>query len=200
MVRLLLTVLLNGIILILVAVFIYVGIMLYSAYKDDKETVSQLIDPRLFIQRFFNKKEVWKVYESKNFSFEYPNDWRPKIATLEGDGGEVIDLNIPVIFSITKIGSRNLIGYTVQPIEKIRPQNLESETEFIMLNRKGYKWVYKRDKMIIYQYAVSLDTDHAVFGQRLSFYISVESVKSDEALEKKLDRVASSVKERVDEN
>jgi hypothetical protein len=28
----------------------------------------------------------------------------------------------------------------------------------------------------------------------------VESVKSDEALEKKLDRVASSVKERVDEN
>lgn len=197
MVRFILNILLNFFILVLVGVFLYVGILLYGAYTNDKESVSQIIDPRNFIKRFTEREEVWKVYESKTFSFEHPDDWRPREASLEGNGGELIDLRIPDIFSIVKVGRKSLIGYSKLPVDEMRPKDLKEESEFIIMERKGYKWVYKREKLFVYEYAISLNTDTAVFGQRLSFYISVESVKEDKELETKLDRLASSVKNKL---
>ena len=185
---------LNVFIVILIAVLLYVGALLYGAYTLDQQSVSNLIDPRDLLRRISFQKEKWEVYTSKSFTFEHPEDWNPKDSSVYSAGDEVVDLRIPDLFSIVKIGSRNFIGFSKQTVEERRPKNVKSETEFIMMDRKGYKWVYEDDKQIIYQYIIPLSTDSVVVGQRYSFFIRVASIREDRTLEERLDRVAQSVK------
>lgn len=195
--RLLLTIILNVVIVVLILVFIYVGFMVFQAYSDDKANISDFVNPAYVLSFInLNRTDEWKVYDSLTYSFEYPASWKPvRKQNAQAGSIELVDLKIPVIFSLPRLGSTTTIGYYRDPISKLRPSSIIEEIELTFAGRQGNRWIYKIDSTnVMYEYAVPLNTELAGTVQATTLVIKVESVRQDKDLEELLDKLAQSVK------
>lgn len=195
MMKKVLTIILNIIIVLLIIVFIYVGFMVFKAYSEDNADISQFINPAYFLSLVnFYQEDKWVTYESLTYSFEHPANWKPAAQSSQQNSIEIVDLKIPAIFSLPRLGGTTMLGYFRDPVTKIRPANILKEGSIVFANRQGYKWIYKQENnYYMYIYAIPLSTNQTSLRQASTFVIMVEAVRQDEDLEKLLDRMAQSI-------
>jgi len=194
--RLLLTIILNVVIVVLLLVFIYVGFMVFRAYSSDNAHISDFVDPSYVLSFInLNRTEEWKVYDSLTYTFEYPASWKPIRKQNAQQGSiELVDLKIPVIFSLPRLGSNTTIGYSRDTVSKLRPPSIIEEKEVNFAGRQGFRWIHKtNDTYVVYQYAVPLNPELAGEVQATSLVIIVESIRQDKELEAILDKLAQSI-------
>ncbi len=199
--RIIILAFLNLLIILLVIVCIFLGYRFFVAFQQNQSLVAALFDNRELLERIhILKPESWKTYNAPSFTFEYPPKWSPRQREILGGESEAIDLKIPIFLSLSRLGANNLIGYSRDDLFRRRPANdLISEQDFVMGNRKATKWIYRKDGSVHYEYIISMQR-YSLNGKNVSsFYLHAESSSQDSEFEAELDRVASSVKFKADE-
>ncbi len=169
--------------------------MVFKAYSEDEADISQFINPAYLLSFVnFYTEDKWVTFDSLTYSFDHPKNWKPMAQSSQQNTIEIVDLRIPAIFSLPRLGGTTMVGYFRDPITKIRPSNILKEGQIVFANRQGYKWIYKQNSnYYMYIYAIPLSTNQTSLRQASTFVIMVEAVRQDDDLEKLLDRLAESV-------
>lgn len=161
------------------------GIVGYSSYyiyntpyvTEKIEDAFPSVTPQVAGDNSRERPADWKEYSGETIKFYHPEKWNPEVREpFGGSAVEDIVLNIPEAVD-------NNIFYSVVSYDLVKPEDIVSEEELILNDRKWTKWVREGEGYVSYDFYTK---EHLLGNEAESFGVHVTVNEHDEKLEEEL--------------